>query len=190
MKDMYLGELNNMHQKITARLEQPDSIQQSEKLDKLKIFKAMLERIIAFLSVYSKENITLSDKEKLGSYEKRIVNFVTSNRRRNPARQGQLPLPHMQAIPQPQSQVSQVQSHDDQTNRQLQQSVNRHESMQTMQHNLSNLQLNSLTSLPGDSSAQQTVKLTAAKFEHECGSGKRSELTAAGYHRVFATKSC
>ncbi|GKV06764.1 hypothetical protein SLEP1_g18610 [Rubroshorea leprosula] len=63
MKDMYLGELNHMHQKITARLEQPDCIQQSEKLDKLKIFKAMLERVIAFLSVSSKENITLSTRK-------------------------------------------------------------------------------------------------------------------------------
>ncbi|GLU05079.1 hypothetical protein SLE2022_221980 [Rubroshorea leprosula] len=52
----------------------------------------------------------------------------------------------MRAILQPESQVSQ-----------LQQSVNMHESMQTMQHNLSNLQLNSVTSLPGDSSAQQRM---------------------------------
>ncbi|GKV49898.1 hypothetical protein SLEP1_g56621 [Rubroshorea leprosula] len=118
MKDMYLGELNNMHQKITARLKQPESIQWSEQLDKLKIFKAMLERIIAFLSVSSKENITPFNKEKLGSYEKQIVNFVTSN---------------------------------------VQQSVNMHESTQTMQHNLSNVQLNSLTSLCGDSSAQQSM---------------------------------
>ncbi|GLU05060.1 hypothetical protein SLE2022_221820 [Rubroshorea leprosula] len=144
MKDMYLGELNDMHQKITARLERPDSIQWSEKLEKLKIFKAMLERIIAFLSVSSKENITLFHKEKWVFFEKQIVNFVTSNRPRNPARQGQLPVPHMRAIPQPESQVSQ-----------LEQSVNMHESMQTLQHNLSNLQLNSWTSLPGDSSAQQ-----------------------------------
>ncbi|GLU05057.1 hypothetical protein SLE2022_221790 [Rubroshorea leprosula] len=105
----------------------------------------MLERIIAFLSVSSKENITPCYKEKLGSYEKQIAN-LTSNRPRNSASQGQLPLSHMRAIPQPESQVSQ-----------LQQSVNLHESMQTMQHNLSNLQLNSLMSLPGDSSAQQSM---------------------------------
>ncbi|GKV24874.1 hypothetical protein SLEP1_g34422 [Rubroshorea leprosula] len=157
---MYLGEMNDMYLKITAKLQQHESMQQqsrSEQLDKLKIFKAMLERILGFISVSSKENITPQHREKWSSFEKQIVHFSSSNRPRKPAQQGQLPVPHMQPIPQPQSQLSQVQSHDNQMNPQLQ-SVNMQGSMQTMQqNNLSNLQHNSLTSLPGVSSAQQSI---------------------------------
>jgi len=47
----------------------------SKQLKKLEVFKAMLERLITFLQV-SKNNITPSFKEKLGSYEKQIVSFL------------------------------------------------------------------------------------------------------------------
>ncbi|KAE8680838.1 mediator of RNA polymerase II transcription subunit 15a-like isoform X2 [Hibiscus syriacus] len=54
LKETYLPELNEMYQKIATKLQQHDSNPQqpkSEQLDKLKLFKAMLERILAFLSV-------------------------------------------------------------------------------------------------------------------------------------------
>ena len=80
---------------------QHDSLPQSnsDQLEKLKIFKTMLERIISFLQV-AKTNISLGYKEKLESYEKQIVNFVNTNRPKKPVSslpQGQLPAPHMQS---------------------------------------------------------------------------------------------
>jgi len=65
----------------------------SEQLEKLEAFKAMLERLITFLQV-SKNNITPSFKEKLGSYEKQIVSFLNPSRFRRPIpnlQLGQLP---------------------------------------------------------------------------------------------------
>ena len=60
----------------------------------------MLERTISFLQV-AKTNISLGYKEKLGSYEKQIVNFVNTNRPEKPVSslpQGQLPVPHMHSM--------------------------------------------------------------------------------------------
>ena len=90
----------------------------SEQLEKLKVFKLMLERLIAFLQV-SKNNITPTFKEKLGFYEKQIVGFLNPSRYRKPIpnlQQGQLPQPHIQPMQQPQSQVPQLQSHENQLN--------------------------------------------------------------------------
>jgi PAX-interacting protein 1 len=53
----------------------------SDQLEKLKIFRTMLERIITFLQV-PKSNILPNFKEKLGSYEKQILNFININRPR------------------------------------------------------------------------------------------------------------
>ncbi|KAL4634432.1 hypothetical protein ACB092_04G199000 [Castanea dentata] len=70
----------------------------SDQLEKLKVFKTMLERIMTFLQV-SKNNISLGYKEKFGSYEKQILNFINVNRPKMPAlQQGQLPVPHMQSV--------------------------------------------------------------------------------------------
>ncbi|KAL5855454.1 hypothetical protein ACOSQ4_005256 [Xanthoceras sorbifolium] len=123
MKEMYYPELNEMYQKITTKLQQHDSLPQppkSEQLEKLKLFKSMLERIITFLQV-SKNDISPGLKEKLGSYQKQIVNFIATNRPRKPSmQQGQLPPPHLHSLQQPQSQISQLQSHDNQMNPQMQ----------------------------------------------------------------------
>ncbi|KAK9283860.1 hypothetical protein L1049_012114 [Liquidambar formosana] len=84
MKEMYLPELNEMDQKIATKLQQHDSLLQqpkTEQLEKLKICKTMLERIISFLQV-PKSNIAPSYKEKLGSYENQIINFLNTNRPR------------------------------------------------------------------------------------------------------------
>ncbi|XP_050286692.1 mediator of RNA polymerase II transcription subunit 15a-like isoform X1 [Quercus robur] len=101
MKDLYFPEINEMHQKIVAKLQQHDSLPQqskSDQLQKMKVFKTMLERIITFLQV-SKSNIPPGFKDKLGSYEVQIVNFINTNRPKKPAlQQGQLPAPHMQSV--------------------------------------------------------------------------------------------
>ncbi|MFQ6638999.1 hypothetical protein Gotur_016886 [Gossypium turneri] len=162
MKETYFSELNEMHQKISAKLLQHDSFPQqpkSEQLEKLKIFKTMLERILHFLTV-SKANIVPAFKDKLSSYEKQIINFINTNRPRKPVsalQQGQLPPPHMHSMQQPQPQSNQTQSHDNQMNPQLQ-SINLQGSMPTMQpNNMTSLQHNTLSSLPGVSTAQQTM---------------------------------
>ncbi|MFQ6644909.1 hypothetical protein Gotur_019258 [Gossypium turneri] len=150
-----------MYQKIATKLQQHDSNPaqpKSEQLEKLKIFKTMLERIIGFLTV-SRANITPPFKEKLSSYEKQIINFINSNRPRKPVsvlQQGQLPPPHMHSMQQQQqSQISQTQSHDNQMNPQLQ-SMNLQGSVPTMQpNNMTSMQHNSLS--PGVSTAQQTM---------------------------------
>ncbi|KAJ7002802.1 mediator of RNA polymerase II transcription subunit 15a-like isoform X4 [Populus alba x Populus x berolinensis] len=74
MKETYFQEINERYQRIAAKLQQLDShLQQpkSEQLEKLEVFKAMLEHLITFLQV-SKNITTPSFKEKLGSYEKQI----------------------------------------------------------------------------------------------------------------------
>ncbi|XWS11745.1 hypothetical protein CRYUN_Cryun37aG0026500 [Craigia yunnanensis] len=161
MKETYLPELNEMYQKIAAKFQQHDSLPQqpkSEQLDKLKMFKTMLERIITFLSV-SKANILPTFKDKFSVYEKQIMNFVNSNIRKpvSALQQGQLPPPHMHSMQQSQPQINQTQSHDNQMNPQLQ-SINLQGSVPTMQpNNMRSLQHNSLSSLPGVSTAQQTM---------------------------------
>ncbi|KAE8718443.1 hypothetical protein F3Y22_tig00110013pilonHSYRG00215 [Hibiscus syriacus] len=159
LKETYLPELNEMYQKIATKLQQHDSNPQqpkSEQLDKLKQFKTILERILAFLSI-PKANITPPFKEKLSSYENQIINFVNSNRPRKPAsmlQQGQFPPPHMHSMQQAQTQINQTQSHDNQMNPQLQ-SINLQGSVPAMQpNNMTSMQNNSLS--PGVSTAQQT----------------------------------
>ncbi|KAM1276369.1 hypothetical protein ACFX13_029600 [Malus domestica] len=101
MKERYEPELSEMYQKIATKLQQHDSLPQqpkSEQLEKLKMFRTMLERLISILQV-SKSNISPGLKDKLGLYEKQIVNFINTNRPRKqgpPLQQGQLPPPpHM-----------------------------------------------------------------------------------------------
>ncbi|XP_042951247.1 mediator of RNA polymerase II transcription subunit 15a-like isoform X3 [Carya illinoinensis] len=161
MKEMHLPELNEMYQKIAAKVQQQDSLSQqpkSDQLEKLKTFKTMLERLITFLQV-SKDNIVLQYKDKLGLYEKQILNFINTNRPRKPVsslQQGQLPPPHMHSMQQSQSQITQMQSHESQMNPQLQ-SMNLQGSVATMQqNNMTSLQHNSL-SLSGVSTAQQNM---------------------------------
>lgn len=147
MKNTYLPELNEMYQKIAAKLQQHDSLPQQpkpEQLSKLNAFKTMLERLISILQV-PKANIPPGLKEKLGSYEKQIINFISTNRPRKAMtqpQQGQLPPSSMHSIPQPQSHENQINSHLQPTN--IQDSVN---NMSSLQHN----------SMPGVSTAQQVI---------------------------------
>ncbi|KAJ6706532.1 MEDIATOR OF RNA polymerase II TRANSCRIPTION SUBUNIT 15A-RELATED [Salix purpurea] len=165
MKETYLPEINEMYQRIAAKLQQHDSHPQQpkpEQLDKLKVFKAMLERLITFLQV-SKNNITPNYKEKLGSYERQILSFLNPGRLRKPIpnlQQGQLPQPHVQPMQQPQYPVPQLQSHENQLNPQLQ-SMNVQGSIPTMQqNNMSSLQHGSLSSLSGVSTSQPNMMNT------------------------------
>jgi PAX-interacting protein 1 len=138
----------------------------SEQLEKLEVFKAMLERLITFLQV-SKNNITPSFKEKLGSNEKHIVSFLNPSRFRKPIpnlQLGQLPQPHVQPMQQSQSPVPQLQSHENQLNTQLQ-SMNVQGSIPTMQqNNMSSLQHGSLSSLSGVSMSQPIMMMWDERF--------------------------
>ncbi|XP_061981773.1 mediator of RNA polymerase II transcription subunit 15a-like isoform X2 [Populus nigra] len=162
MKETYLPEINEMYQRIATKLQQHDSLPQqpkSEQLEKLKVFKVMLERLITFLQV-SKNNITPNFKEKLGFYEKQIVGFLNPSRYRKPIpnlQQGQPPQPRIQPMQQPQSQVPQLQSHENQLIPQLQ-SMNTQGSVpQMQQNNMSSLLHNSLSTLSGDSKSQSNM---------------------------------
>ncbi|XP_039026061.1 mediator of RNA polymerase II transcription subunit 15a-like isoform X2 [Hibiscus syriacus] len=180
LKETYLPELNEMYQKIATKLQQHDSNPQqpkSEQLEKFKLFKAMLERILAFLSV-PKASITAPFKEKLSSYENQIINFVNSNRPRKPVsmlQQGQFPPPHMHSMQQAQTQMNQTQSHDNQMNPQLQ-SINLQGSVPAMQpNNMTSMQHNSLS--PGVSTAQQT-KLNSLQPGSNMDSGQGNTLVS------------
>ncbi|GMI93916.1 hypothetical protein HRI_003060900 [Hibiscus trionum] len=178
LKDTYLPEINEMYQKIATKLQQHDSNPQqpkSEQLDKLKLFKTILERILNFLSV-SKANITPLFKEKSSSYEKKIINFVNSNRPRKPVlrmQQGQVPPPHIHSMQQAQTQINQTQSHDNQMNPQLQ-PINLQGSVPAMQpNNMTSMQHNPLS--PGVSTAQQT-KLNSLQPGSNMDSGQGNAL--------------
>ncbi|XP_028239040.1 mediator of RNA polymerase II transcription subunit 15a-like isoform X2 [Glycine soja] len=159
MKESYLPEMNEMYQKIANKLQQHDSLPQqpkSDQIDKLRAYKTMLERMMALLQI-PKNNILPNFKEKLGSYEKQIINLINSNRPRkgmNSVQAGQLPPTHMSSMQQPQSQVTQVHSHENQMNPQLQ-STNLQGSVPTMQqNNIASLQHNALA---GVSTGQQNM---------------------------------
>ena len=131
----------------------------SEQLEKLEVFKTMLERLITFLQV-SKNNITPNFKEKLGFYEKQIVGFVNPSRYRKPIpnlQQGQPPQPRIQPMQQPQSQLPHLQCHENQLIPLLQ-SMNTQGSVpQMQQNNMSSLLHNSLSTLSGDSTSQSNM---------------------------------
>ncbi|XP_061340033.1 mediator of RNA polymerase II transcription subunit 15a-like isoform X1 [Gastrolobium bilobum] len=159
MKESYLPDVNEIYQKIAAKVQQHDSLPQqpkSDQIEKLRAYKMMLERIISFLQI-SKNNVLPNLKDKLGAYEKQIINLINPHRPRkgmSSLQPGQIPQPHMHSMPQPQSQVTPVQSHEIQMNSQLQQ-TNFQGSVPTMQHNnIASLQHNSMS---GVSTAQQNM---------------------------------
>ncbi|KAK9065588.1 hypothetical protein SSX86_014989 [Deinandra increscens subsp. villosa] len=124
MKDLYLLDLNDMREKILSKLQQYDSLPQqpnNDQLEKLRVFKSMLERYMQFLQI-PKHGIMASFRDKLGAYEKQIIHVINSHRRKpvGPQQQAQAPPPpnmqSMQQSQQTQSQVTQVQSHETQMN--------------------------------------------------------------------------
>ncbi|KAK7255185.1 hypothetical protein RIF29_28589 [Crotalaria pallida] len=159
MKESYLPELSEMYQRIATKLQQHESLPQqpkSEQLERVRAFRTMLEHIIQFLKV-PKNNISPNFKEKLGSYEKQIINLINANKPKKdmPSVQpGQLPPTNMHSMSQPQSQATQAQFHETQINSQLQ-PTNIQGSVATMQQNsIASLQHNSMS---GVSTAQQNM---------------------------------
>ncbi|XP_022864000.1 mediator of RNA polymerase II transcription subunit 15a-like [Olea europaea var. sylvestris] len=162
MNDLYFPELNEMYQKMAARLQQHDSVPlqpKNEQLEKLKFFKAMLERIIQFLQI-PKNGVQQIHKEKIVGVEKQINNILNLNKPRksvSSVQQGHLSQPHLHAIQQSQQPQSQMHPHDNQMNLQTQ-PVNVQGSMAaTQQNNTTNLQNNSLSSVSGVSNSRQNI---------------------------------
>ncbi|WCJ40447.1 Mediator of RNA polymerase II transcription subunit 15a [Euphorbia peplus] len=157
LKEMYLPELNEIYQKIASKL-QYESLPQppkSEQLHNVKLFKATLERVLAFFQV-SKTNVLPSSKDWLGSYEKNIIKIINWYRVRKsipPLQQGHLGEPDMQ---QSQSQISQVLSHEN-PNPQLQYIYTQGSASNMQQNNMAGRQYTSMSSLPGFSTLQQNT---------------------------------
>ncbi|KAI8570796.1 hypothetical protein RHMOL_Rhmol01G0064700 [Rhododendron molle] len=195
MKEAYLPKLTEMYHKIVDKLQQfkflplvqHDSLPQqpkNEQLEKLRIFKTMLERILQFLQV-PKSNILPNFNEKLPAYEKHIVNFLNSNRPRKPGlslQQGQqIPPPHIQFMPQSQqsqSQITQVHPmHENQMYPHLR-SMNLQGSVASMQQNNgATLQRNSLSFLSGVPTTPQSL-ISTLQPGSTIDSGQGSELNA------------
>ncbi|XP_042063120.1 mediator of RNA polymerase II transcription subunit 15a-like isoform X1 [Salvia splendens] len=164
MHELYYPELNDMYQRMAAKLQQHDSHPQQPKndqLDKLRFLKVMLERLIMFLRT-NKNDIQANLKEKVAGVEKQILNLITSNRPRKPGSslQGQVTQPHMHALQQPQQQqpqMSQMHSNEGQMNPQMQQMNIQSSMMPTQQNNMTSLQHNTLSSGYGVSNSRQNM---------------------------------
>jgi PAX-interacting protein 1 len=127
----------------------------SDQIEKLKGYKTMFERMISILQI-PKSSIQYGVKEKLGSYEKQIAAAINQFRPRkamSSLQPGQLPPTHMALMSQSQSQVTSVQSHENQMNPQMQPS-NLQGSTAVQQNNIASLQNNSMSSL---STTQQNM---------------------------------
>ncbi|CAK9309348.1 unnamed protein product [Citrullus colocynthis] len=159
MKELYYFELKEMYHKILPKVHQFDSLPQQpklEQLNKLKAFKAILERLLTFLQL-SKNNIVIELKDKIGHYEKQIVSFLTRNR--VPALQpGQHPPSHMQSIQQSQPQMTSLQSPENQINPQLHSANMQGSAAPVQPNNMNNMQHNSLPTFSG-SAAQQNMTI-------------------------------
>ncbi|PIA57825.1 hypothetical protein AQUCO_00500026v1 [Aquilegia coerulea] len=78
MKELYLPNLIEMHQKLCHKLQKEETdAQKPEGTGKLSMMKLYMERIIAYLQV-SKSNIPITHRDKLSSYEKQILGFISS----------------------------------------------------------------------------------------------------------------
>lgn len=165
LKDLYFTDLNEMYLKISAKLHQHDALPQPpklEQLEKLRMFKHMLERLMLFLQT-TKNNISPPHRDKLSSFEKQILSLLNSHRPRKPVPsmpQGQILSPQLQTMQQSQqshSQLPNAQPHDSGANPQLQ-SMNLQGSVPTMQQsNMSSLQHGSVPSLSAITSSQQSM---------------------------------
>ncbi|KAI3910118.1 hypothetical protein MKW98_014503 [Papaver atlanticum] len=82
MKEKYLPDLNDMHRKISEVCQQHDSLPhppKSEQIERLRIFKNMLDKMMGFLNL-PKSSVIPSLKDKLASYEEQFLNILTLNR--------------------------------------------------------------------------------------------------------------
>ncbi|XP_025886380.1 mediator of RNA polymerase II transcription subunit 15a-like [Solanum lycopersicum] len=95
MKEMYLSDLKDLYEKIAYKMQQR---LENEKIEKLEMYKIMLERIMLFLRL-NKQEIQLIHKDKLVSIEKNIIKFLSYNLARSKTsspQQGQLHQSSMQ----------------------------------------------------------------------------------------------
>ncbi|XP_047258369.1 mediator of RNA polymerase II transcription subunit 15a-like, partial [Capsicum annuum] len=153
MREKNLPELNALYQKIASKVQQHDAIPQrpqNEQIEKLKMFKAVLERILIFLQV-NKHDIQLTHKEKLCSVERHIGFFLSKPT--SPPLQGQLPQSSMQ--------LQQPQSLDVQTNPPMQPQL--HQALSSQAQSTGALQTATLDS----DSTSQTGNADGADWQEE-----------------------
>ncbi|GJU04521.1 NB-ARC domains-containing protein [Tanacetum coccineum] len=156
MKDLYLHDLNDIHQKVLGKLQKHYSLPQqpkNEQIEKLKVYKNMLERFMAFLQIPKKYILDIY-RDKLVTFETQMVRVINSSRRKPgaPQQQGQaLPPQHMQ------SQQSHSQSHDNQMSFQMQMGNMQGAMRGTQQNNMDRMHQNSVSSLQGSSNPQQNM---------------------------------
>ncbi|KAJ0593874.1 putative coactivator CBP, KIX domain superfamily, mediator complex subunit 15, KIX [Helianthus annuus] len=84
MKELYLLDLSDLHQRVVSKLQPRDSLSQqleNEQLEKLKVFKNTLEHYMQFLQT-PKHGILPNFKDKLGTYEKWISTIINLNKRK------------------------------------------------------------------------------------------------------------
>ncbi|RZC49661.1 hypothetical protein C5167_018079 [Papaver somniferum] len=82
MREKYLPDLNDMHRKISKICQQHDSLPhppKSEQIERLRIFKNILGKMMGFLNL-PKSSVIPSLKDKLASYEEQLLNIMTLNR--------------------------------------------------------------------------------------------------------------
>ncbi|KAK6945577.1 hypothetical protein RJ641_013121, partial [Dillenia turbinata] len=190
MKEMYLPDLRDMYQKIAIKLQQHDSIpqqQRTEQIEKLRVFKTMLERLIRFLQL-PKVDISPDQRDKVGLYEKQIIQVLSSTtRNRKPPsalQQGQpLPPSHIQTIQQSQpsqSQTSLVQSHENQMNPQLQPMKLQNSVTSVQLNNVTNVQHNPLSSLSASPAPMNSLQPISNLDSGQGGSLSSLQQVAVG----------
>ncbi|RLN04345.1 hypothetical protein C2845_PM13G26340 [Panicum miliaceum] len=131
LKDQYFAELNDLYNKISMKIQHVDNHmpaqKSSDQYEKMKNFKALLERTLHFLQL-NKSSIQPGFREKIPIYEKQIVNILNSQRRKPAQAPGQQQF--QQSVGQaPSSNISQqqqasgLQQHDSHTNQMPQASL-------------------------------------------------------------------
>ncbi|XP_049392512.1 mediator of RNA polymerase II transcription subunit 15a-like [Solanum stenotomum] len=144
LKEMYLSDLNDLYEKNAHKMHQR---LENEIIEKLKIFKVMLECIVLFLRL-NKQDITISHKNKLVSVEKHISFFLSVNW----ARSRTSSSPQQVKLHQSSRQLQNSQSLDGQINPLIQPV---HGSIKAMQQNyITTLQHSSLPGVPTISYSQ------------------------------------
>ncbi|KAJ4785037.1 mediator of RNA polymerase II transcription subunit 15a-like protein [Rhynchospora pubera] len=112
LKDTYFNDLREIHQKLSMKLSQVDSIpmnaRSSEQIERMKNFKTVLERMMAVLQL-GKQSIHIGLKDKLSLYEKQILNILQNNKK-VPQQQSQGGGPDQQHFAPPQQSQPGLQS--------------------------------------------------------------------------------
>jgi PAX-interacting protein 1 len=87
LKEQHFAELNELYNKLSAKLQQIDSIiprkTPSEQHERMKSFKILLGRILQMLLI-SKSAIQPSLRDKIPLYEKQILNIWNAQRSHKP----------------------------------------------------------------------------------------------------------